>query len=68
MARMTEAQKQQAKEKQLAWKREHIKSVSCRVRTEEAEAFKAYCAEHGTSTGTLLREYVMGIIEEYKNK
>ncbi len=48
-----------------AWDRENMRTLSCRVRTDEAEVFKKYCADHGTTAGELLKKYVGKCIYEY---
>lgn len=48
-----------------AWDRENIRSLTCRVRTEEAELFKEYCAAHDTTVGEFLKKYVRKCICEY---
>lgn len=58
---VSEKQKQFAQ----AWDRENMRTLSCRVRTEEAEVFKQYCTEHGTTAGELLKKYVGKCIYEY---
>ena len=40
------------------WERKNIRTVSCRLRKEEAEKFKAYAEYRGTTTNGLLAEYV----------
>lgn len=47
------------------WDRENMRSLSCRVRTHEAEIFKQYCASRKTTPGKLLKQYVTNCIIEY---
>lgn len=47
------------------WDKENMRSVSCRMRTEDAELFKEYCAAHNTTPGAILKEYVWKLLEEY---
>ena len=42
----------------------HMRSLSCRVRTEDAELFRKYCTDNGTTPGALLRKYVSSVLEE----
>lgn len=58
---VSERQKQLAQ----AWDRENMRTLSCRVRTDEAEVFKQYCAAHDTTPGNLLKKYVGKCIYEY---
>ena len=57
--------REKAKQSIRAWDRENMRTLSCRVRTEEAEVFKQYCTEHGTTAGELLKKYVGKCIYEY---
>lgn len=56
----TEAQKRAS----AKYQKENIASLACRVRKEEAEAFKAYCANIGKTSNAVLREYVLDCIGE----
>ena len=38
-------------------------TLGCRVRKEDAIAFKSYCAEQGKTTNTMLKEYVLECID-----
>lgn len=58
---VSEKQKQYSRK----WDRENMRSVSCRLRTEEAELFKAYCAAHNTTPGAVLKNFVKGKLEEF---
>ena len=42
---------EKSKQSIRAWDRENMRTLSCRVRTDEAEVFKQYCTEHGTTAG-----------------
>lgn len=59
------AQKEAHKARNLKWDRENMCTLSCRVRTEQAEVFKQYCTAHGTTAGELLKKYVGKCIYEY---
>ena len=41
------------------YQKENIASLACRVKKEQAEKFKAYCAEQGKTSNAVLREYVL---------
>lgn len=47
------------------WDKENMRSVSCRLRTEDAEQFKEYCAENGTTSAHFLKEYILKTLAEY---
>lgn len=59
------AQKESHRARNLKWDRENMRTLSCRVRTEQAEVFKQYCTVHGTTAGELLKKYVGKCIYEY---
>lgn len=46
------------------YQKENIASLACRVRKDQAEKFKVYCAEQGKTANALLREYVLDCINE----
>ena len=46
------------------YQKENISSLACRVKKEQAEKFKAYCAEHGKTSNAVLREYVLSCISD----
>ena len=54
----SEAQKRASNKYNL----EHNATLGCKVRKEEAEAFKAYCADRGKTTNAALKEYVLSCI------
>lgn len=60
-----DSQKEAHKARNLKWDRENMRTLSCRVRTEQAEIFKQYCAAHETTAGELLKKYVGKCIYEY---
>ena len=50
------------------YQKENIASLACRVKKEQAEKFKAYCAEHGKTSNAVLREYVLSCISDEPTK
>lgn len=44
--------------KKTEWDRANLRTVSCRLRKEESEKFKAYAEYRGTTTNGLLAQYV----------
>ena len=56
----TEAQKRAS----AKYQEKNIASLACRVKKEQAERFKAYCAAQGKTSNAVLREYVMKCIGE----
>ncbi|MCH5194181.1 MAG: hypothetical protein J1F11_09485 [Oscillospiraceae bacterium] len=47
------------------WDKDNMRSVSCRLRTEDAEQFKEYCKENGTTPAHFLKEYIIKTLAEY---
>lgn len=56
----TEAQKKAS----AKYQKENIASLACRVKKDQAEKFKLYCAEQGKTSNAVLREYVLDCIKE----
>ena len=52
----------------VKWDRANMRSLTCRMRTEEANIFKAFCAENNTTPGRVLKDYVLSIIKEYSGE
>lgn len=46
------------------YQRKNISSLACRVKKDEAEAFKEYCSSIGKTSNAVLREYVMQCIAQ----
>ena len=46
------------------WDAENMAPLGCRVKREQAEKFKAYCADKGKTSNAVLREYVLDCIDE----
>lgn len=46
------------------WDKENMRVVSCKIRSEEHAAFKAYAEARGKTVSGLLLEYVRGCIAE----
>ena len=57
---VTEAQKRAS----AKYQEKTIASLACRVKKEQAEKFKAYCAAKGRTSNAVLREFVMACIGE----
>ena len=49
------------------WDAENITTLGCRVKKDQAEKFKTYCAEIGKTSNAVLRDYVLDCIEEKQN-
>lgn len=47
------------------WDKNNMRSVSCRLRTEDADQFKEYCKESGTTPAHFLKEYILKTLADY---
>ena len=56
------------KRNNVKWDRENMRSLSCRVRKEQSDAFKAWCSANNTTPGKILKEFVLEIINEEAEK
>lgn len=45
------------------YNREHMATLGCKVKKEEAAAFKEHCAQQGKTSNTVLKEFVLETIE-----
>lgn len=46
------------------WDKENMATLGCKVRKEQATAFKEYAKEQGKTANTVLKEYVLQCIED----
>lgn len=46
------------------WDKENMTTLGCKVKREEAAAFKAYCQEKGKTSNTVLKEYVLKCVAD----
>ena len=46
------------------YQKENISSLACRVKKDQAEKFKEYCAGMGKTSNAVLRDYVIDCIGE----
>lgn len=56
----SEAQKKASNKYNL----EHMTTLGCKVKKEDAEKFKQYCATQGKTSNTVLKEYVFTCIQK----
>ena len=59
----SEAQKKAANKYNL----KHMITLGCKVKREEAIAFKDYAAQQGKTSNTMLKEYVIQCIERQED-
>ena len=48
------------------WNAKNMVTLSCGLRKNQADKYKAYCAEKGIAPNTDLKNHVMFCIEEYE--
>ena len=58
---VSEKQKQYARK----WDKDNMRTIATRVRTEEAEDFKAWCTMRGVSATSEVKRFVMSELEKY---
>lgn len=58
---VSEKQKQYARK----WDKENMRTLCCRVRTEESEDFKEWCSINNTTPGAYLKKIVTEQLDEY---
>lgn len=46
------------------WDGENMTTLGCKVKKDQAEKFKAYCADQGKTANNVLKEYVLECIGE----
>ena len=56
----SEAQKRASNKYNL----EHMSTLGCKVKKTQAAAFKAYCENQGSTSNTVLKDFVLGCIGE----
>ena len=52
------------KKASLKWDKENMTTLGCKVKKEEAVAFKEYCDDCGKTSNTVLKEYVQDCIRK----
>lgn len=58
------APRESQKKASLKWDKENMTTLGCKVKKEQAAAFKTYCEEQGKTSNTVLKDYVMECIGE----
>ena len=46
------------------WDKENMKLVACKIKKEDAEAFKKYADDNATTPNALLRKYIYKCIDK----
>lgn len=50
------------------WDKNNMATLACKVRKEQAEAFKEYAANQGKTANTVLKDFVESCIDEDKER
>ena len=58
------APRESQKRASLKWDKENMTVLSCKIRKEQAVAFKAHCENQGSTSNTVLKDFVLGCIGE----
>ena len=58
------APRESQKKASLKWDKENMTVLSCKIRKPQATAFKAYCENQGSTSNTVLKDFVLGCIGE----
>lgn len=58
------APRESQKRASLKWDKENMTVLSCKIRKDQAAEFKAYCENQGSTSNTLLKNFVLGCIGE----
>ncbi len=61
---VSEAQKRAS----AKWDKENTKIVSCKIKTKEHAAFKAYAEQHGKTVSGMLLSYIRDCIAEMEQQ
>lgn len=46
------------------WDGENMTTLGCKIKKDQAEKFKAYCADQGKTSNAVLKEFVLDCIGE----
>lgn len=65
VANKTSAAKRRANDK---WDKENMVTIACKLRKEDAEAFRAFASQEGKAVNTLLKNYVFSCIGKSDSK
>ena len=55
---------QAKKEANAKWDKSNMLTIGCRLRVEDANAFKEFAAEQGKTANTILKEYVISCLNK----
>jgi len=46
------------------WDKENMITLGCKIKRQEAAAFKAYAAQRGKTSNSIIKEYVLSCISD----
>lgn len=46
------------------WDKENMTTLGCKIKRDQAAAFKSYCENQGSTSNTVLKDFVLGCIGE----
>lgn len=49
------------------WDKENMTTLGCKIKRNQAAAFKAYCENQGSTSNTVLKDFVLGCIGEQES-
>lgn len=49
------------------WDKENMTTLGCKIKRDQAAAFKAYCENHGSTSNTVLKGFVLDCIGEQES-
>ena len=55
------------RERQETWDRYNMRTASCRLRAQDYERFREYCADRGKTVHSLLRMAILHVLKEEQN-
>ena len=58
------APRESQKRASLKWDKENMTVLSCKIRKDQAAEFKAYCENQGSTSNTVLKDFVLECIGE----
>lgn len=58
------APRESQKRASLKWDKENMSVVGCKIKKTQATAFKTYCENQGSTSNTVLKDFVLGCIGE----
>ena len=48
------------------WDKENMTTLGCKIKRDQASAFKSYCETQGSTSNTVLKDFVLECIGEHE--